>query len=66
MKPFPGSKDFIDQYNATQSKLTANHRSTAELIVRLYLKQLNKASRIDKIDRHNLPGFRTYNTSSYL
>ncbi|MDN5215038.1 hypothetical protein QQ020_23355 [Fulvivirgaceae bacterium BMA12] len=64
---FSRTKNFIDQYNATQRKLTdklnANHRATAELIVRLYLKQLNKASRIDKIDPQNPPGFRTYNTS---
>ena len=64
---FTRTKDFIDQYNTTQSKLTdklnANHRATAELIVRLYLKQLNKATGIDKIDPQNLPGFRTYNTS---
>lgn len=64
---FSRTKNFIDQYNTTQSKLTdklnANHRATAELIVRLYLKQLNKASGIDKTDPQNLPGFRTYNTS---
>ncbi|MCG8322862.1 MAG: hypothetical protein MI921_25395 [Cytophagales bacterium] len=64
---FSRTKDFIDQYNAAQSKLTdklnANHRATAELIVRLYLKQLNKASQIDNIDPQNLPGFRTYNIS---
>ncbi|MDN5214694.1 hypothetical protein QQ020_21625 [Fulvivirgaceae bacterium BMA12] len=64
---FTKTKDFIDQYNAAQSKLTdklnANHRATAELIVRPYLKQLNKASQIDTVDPQNLPGFRTYNTS---
>ena len=64
---FSRTKNFIDQYNASQSKLTdklnANHRATAELIVRLYLKQLNKASLVDKIDPQNLPGFRTFNTS---
>ena len=64
---FTRTKDFIDQYNAAQCKLTdklnANHRATAELIVRLYLKQLNKASKIDTVDPQNLPGFRTYNTS---
>ena len=64
---FTRTKDFIDQYNTAQSKLTdklnANHRATAELIIRLYLKQLNRASQIGNIDPQNLPGFRTYNTS---
>ena len=58
---FSRTKNFIDQYNATQSKLTdklnANHRATAELIVRLYLKQLNNASRIDNIDPQYQPRY---------
>jgi hypothetical protein len=64
---FSNTKIFIDSYNAGQTQLTkklnANHRATAELIVRLYLKQLNRAGSLQQIDRNNLPGFSTYNSS---
>jgi hypothetical protein len=64
---FQSTKSFIDRHNSRQSQLTqklnANHRATAELIVRLYLKQLNKAAQIDNLDAENLPGFNTYNES---
>jgi hypothetical protein len=64
---FQNTKSFIDRHNSRQTQLTqklnANHRATAELIVRLYLKQLNKAAQIDNLDAENLPGFNTYNES---
>jgi hypothetical protein len=62
---FTKTKDFIDTYNESQckitSKLNANHRATAELIIRLYLKQVN--SRPNSIPEGNIIGFRTYNSS---
>jgi hypothetical protein len=64
---FCNTKMFIDSYNARQTQLTkklnANHRATAELIVRLYLKQLNQAGNLRQIEQNNLPGFNTYNGS---
>lgn len=64
---FQNTKSFIDRYNNRQIKLTqklnANHRATAELIIRLYLKQLNKAAQLDNLALENLPGFNTYNES---
>ena len=62
---FTKTKEFIDTYNKGQckitSKLNANHRATAELIVRLYLKQLN--SRPHSIQEGETIGFKTYNSS---
>ena len=63
---FSNTKQFIDDYNRKQSKLTdrlnANHRATAELIVRLYAQQINKSAiEVTEIDK--LPGFKTYNPS---
>lgn len=64
---FTRTKEFIDQYNFRQDKLTnkinANHRATAELIVRLYLKQLNHQSRMLQEEPEKLPGFKTHNES---
>jgi len=64
---FQNTKSFIDWHNSRQTKLTqklnANHRATAELIVRLYLKQLNKAAQLNHLEPNNLPGFNTYNES---
>lgn len=64
---FGNTKKYIDGYNSKQTKLTsklnANHRATAEMIVRLYLKQLNQASNLDLLNSENLPGFSTYNSS---
>ena len=64
---FIRTKEFIDQYNDRQvaltDKINANHRATAELIVRLYLKQLNHQSRVLKEDTERLPGFKTHNES---
>ncbi|MTI21751.1 hypothetical protein E1176_12030 [Fulvivirga sp. RKSG066] len=64
---FQNTKSFIDRHNSRQTqlpqKLNANHRATAELIIRLYLKQLNKAAQLDQLDPENLPGFNTYNES---
>lgn len=63
---FKNTKKFIDDYNRKQSKLTdrlnANHRATAELIVRLYAQQINK-SVIEMTEVDKLPGFKTYNPS---
>ena len=64
---FIRTKEFIDQYNDRQAALTdkinANHRATAEIIVRLYLKQLNHQSRVLKENPEQLPGFKTNNES---
>lgn len=64
---FSNTKMYIDSYNARQNKLTdklnANHRATAEWIVRLYVKQLNRIAQIEELTADNLPGFCTYNTS---
>ena len=64
---FTRTKAFIDQYNENHPKLTeklnANHRATAELMIRLYLKQLNKLSECFQEETNNLPGFKTYNAS---
>ncbi|WP_157766000.1 hypothetical protein [Aquimarina aggregata] len=65
-KLFMATKSFIDSHNESQielkSKLNANHRATAEMITRLYAKQLNNALALgDSLEE--LPGFRTYNSS---
>ena len=64
---FSNTKHFIDTHNMQQTQLTqklnSNHRATAELIIRLYLKQLNKAAQHDDLDPNELPGFNTYNES---
>ncbi|MBP2831245.1 hypothetical protein J8281_03510 [Aquimarina sp. U1-2] len=64
---FWNTKSYIDRYNKRQTQLTnklnANHRATAELITRLYIKQLNQASRFQELGREQLPGFRTFNVS---
>ena len=64
---FSRTKAFIDQYNEKHPKLTeklnANHRATAELMIRLYLKQLNKLSQCFPSEENELPGFKTYNAS---
>lgn len=66
-KVFEQTKAFIDLHNKQQTQLTqkinANHRDTAELIIRLYLKQLRKLPN-ELLDRDtDLPGFKTFNTS---
>ena len=64
---FQRTKHYVDHYNARQSKLTdklnASHRATAELIMRLYTKQLNQAAQLQELNMHRLPGFRTFNAS---
>ena len=64
---FTRTKAFIDQYNKNHPKLTeklnSNHRATAELMIRLYLKQLNKLSECFQEENYDLPGFKTYNIS---
>ena len=64
---FQRTKHYVDHYNAQQSKLTdklnASHRATAELIMRLYTKQLNQAAQLQELNMHSLPGFRTFNAS---
>ena len=63
---FKNTKAFIDSYNQKQTrlvdKLNANHRATAELIVRLYAVQVNKAG-YEPRSFQELPGLRTYNPS---
>ncbi len=66
-KVFERTKAFIDAHNRRQTALTqkinANHRATAELIIRLYLKQLRKLPN-ELLDHDtDLPGFKTFNTS---
>ncbi|GAA4275973.1 hypothetical protein [Aquimarina mytili] len=66
-KLFKTTKSYIDNYNKNnfelKSRINANHRATAELITRLYAKQLNKAiSRGDSFE-DGFPGFKTYNPS---
>ncbi len=60
-------KAYLDGHNKRQENLTdrisSNCRGTTELMVRLYLKQLNRISRLDPFDLEDMPGFRTYNTS---
>ncbi|WP_271765955.1 hypothetical protein [Aquimarina algiphila] len=66
-KLFIATKDFVDQHNVSEielkSKLNANHRATAEMITRLYAKQLNHALALGDTMENGLPGFRTYNSS---
>ncbi|WP_271770413.1 hypothetical protein [Aquimarina algiphila] len=66
-KLFIATKDFIDKHNQSEvelkSKLNANHRATAELITRLYAKQLNHSLALGDTLEDGLPGFRTYNSS---
>ncbi len=64
---FKATKSYIDLHNKNHLQLTkrlnANHRATAELIVRLYAKQLNKAIALGEFLNHGLPGFKTFNSS---
>jgi len=64
---FKSTKHFIDQHNYAKHNLkerfNANHRATAELITRLYAKQLNKAVKINQSLDKELSGFKTYNSS---
>ncbi|GAA4273646.1 hypothetical protein U6A24_18245 [Aquimarina gracilis] len=66
-KLFIATKSFIDTYNQNKQdikeRLNANHRATAELITRLYAKQLNKAIQLGDTFENGTPGFRTYNPS---
>ncbi|WP_159090651.1 hypothetical protein [Aquimarina aquimarini] len=64
---FMATKNFIDRHNSTHDQLTkrlnANHRATAELITRLYAKQLNHAVTLGEDITTQLPGFKTFNPS---
>ena len=64
---FGNTKKYIDSYNTRQTQLTdklnANHRATAEMIIRLYLKQLNQARSLEFLNSEDLPGFTTFNSS---
>ncbi len=66
-KLFMATKEFIDNHNKSETelkrKLNANHRATAEMITRLYAKQLNLAVALGDSFEDGLPGFRTYNSS---
>ncbi|MBL6445737.1 hypothetical protein JMN32_05415 [Fulvivirga sp. 29W222] len=66
-KTFEALKTFIDGYNkehpGLKEKINASHRATAELIIRLYLKQLNKLTAITEYSLVNMPSFRTYMSS---
>lgn len=66
-KLFIATKTFIDAHNEVENelkcKLNANHRATAEMITRLYAKQLNHALALGDSFEEGLPGFRTYNSS---
>jgi len=64
---FTATKSFVDRHNQNKlgltERLNANHRATAELITRLYAKQLNKGVILGDTFEKGLPGFRTYNPS---
>ncbi|WP_271785338.1 hypothetical protein [Aquimarina algiphila] len=64
---FKATKAFIDRHNEKHDQLTqrlnANHRATAELITRLYVKQLNHAVSLGEDISEQLPGFKTFNPS---
>ncbi|TSE02882.1 hypothetical protein FOF46_30370, partial [Aquimarina algiphila] len=64
---FMATKAFIDRHNEKHDQLTerlnANHRATAELITRLYAKQLNHAVSLGEDISEQLPGFKTFNPS---
>ncbi|WP_062056021.1 hypothetical protein [Aquimarina longa] len=64
---FKATKTFIDHHNSTHHQLTerlnSNHRATAELITRLYAKQLNHAVVLGEDLTEALPGFKTFNPS---
>ncbi|SHJ48127.1 hypothetical protein [Aquimarina spongiae] len=66
-KVFQKTKTFIDTHNEKhcdlKAKLNASHRATAELIIRMYVKQLNQAISLGDSFKKGLPGFRTYNSS---
>ncbi|WP_299313218.1 hypothetical protein [uncultured Aquimarina sp.] len=66
-KLFTATKTFIDTHNQNHHQLTerlnANHRATAELITRLYAKQLNHAITLGEDIIEDLPGFKTFNPS---
>ncbi|WP_271784911.1 hypothetical protein [Aquimarina algiphila] len=64
---FTATKSFIDHHNQNKprlkDRLNANHRATAELITRLYAKQLNKVITKGTDIKEGLPGFKTFNPS---
>ncbi|MBQ4818865.1 hypothetical protein [Aquimarina sp. MMG016] len=66
-KLFTATKEFIDHYNRKhpqlKERLNANHRATAELITRLYAKQLNRTISLGQNIKDTLPGFKTFNPS---
>ncbi len=66
-KLFTATKSFIDNHNKNKSRLkdrlNANHRATAELITRLYVKQLNRVISKGTGIKGELPGFKTFNPS---
>jgi len=66
-KLFTATKGFVDNHNKNHHQLTerlnANHRATAELITRLYAKQLNHAISLGEEIEEKLPGFITFNSS---
>ena len=66
-KLFSATKVYIDTHNKNndrlKDRLNANHRATAELITRLYAKQLNHAISLGEDLNSALPGFKTYNPS---
>jgi hypothetical protein len=64
---FCHTKAYIDSYNASKTKLpeklSASCRSTAELLVRLYVKQLNRQVQKEGINPGQLPALPTCNQS---
>ena len=66
-KMFKSTKSFVDDFNEncfqTKEKINASHRATAELITRLYIKQLNRAISLGDNFENGLPPFSTYNSS---
>ncbi|WP_017730699.1 hypothetical protein [Nafulsella turpanensis] len=64
---FANTKAYMDEHNSSQSRLTDclsnSHRATVFSIVRLYLKQLKRASLLQPVLPDQLPSFRTFNIS---
>ncbi|ELR71775.1 hypothetical protein C900_02360 [Fulvivirga imtechensis AK7] len=64
---FKALKEYVDSYNKQhpdlKEKINASHRGTAELIVRLYMKQLNDLTSVAPYSLSEMPAFRTYVSS---
>lgn len=66
-KVFKALKEYIDGYNQAhpglKEKINASHRATAELLIRLYIRQLNELTNLMPYSLADIPAFRTYVSS---